>query len=346
MRCTPRCNYGMLMLSRILFSTGFGFRGCSSIKLLALLLFGLVTITTSASAAENTLAHFRDCDVCSEMVALPSGAFMMGATEDEFQGENKRYRFMYVNETPRHEVHVKSYALAKFDVTRKQFETFVDATGFHEKGCRVFKQGRWYFDPSADWKNPGFSQTDRDPVVCVSWFDAEKFIAWLNTKLPKTAVHRYRLPTEEEWEYAARASTITQAYWGSNHADQCRYENARDLAARILDPNVPLADCNDGFVWTAPVGSFRPNPWGLYDMLGNAYQWIADCPEVGYHPPPAVPEWMPNHFQFRSLRGASWASIPIAVRSAGRMAAKPEDRDSTFGFRLAVDLPLQLPKGE
>lgn len=331
------------MLSRIWFSAGFSLRGCSRLKLLALLLFGLVSITPSARAAENALGHFRDCDICSEMVALPSGAFIMGATEEEFQGGNKKYLYMYVNETPRHEVYVKSYALARFDVTRKQFETFANATGFHEKGCRIFKHGQWYFDSSADWKNPGFSQTDSDPVVCVSWFDAEKFIAWLNKNLPKATVHRYRLPTEEEWEYAARAGTTTQAYWGSNPADQCRYENARDQAARILDPDVPLADCNDGYVWTAPVGSFRPNPWGLYDMLGNASQWTADCPEVGYHPPPAVPEWMPGYCQLRSRRGASWAAIPIAVRSAKRMAAKPGDRDSTYGFRLAVDLPLQLP---
>jgi formylglycine-generating enzyme required for sulfatase activity len=306
--------------------------------LLLVMIFATNAMASDSKGAYQPLEHFRDCDACSEMLVLPSGKYMMGATEDEFAG-NDQYRFMYVDETPRHEADVKSFALAKFDVTRKQFEIFANETGFSGKGCHIFNGKEWVNDANADWRNPGFRQSDSDPVVCVSWDDTQRFIAWLNSKLAKTKARTYRLPTETEWEYAARAGTTTATYWGHNPLDQCKYENTRDQSARVLDATTPIADCTDGYVETSPVGSFRPNPWGLFDMLGDATQWAADCPFFSYS---ALPRAAPNansaSCRMRAVRGASWATIPIGVRAAFRAATIPNRRDSTNGFRLAADL--------
>jgi formylglycine-generating enzyme required for sulfatase activity len=285
----------------------------------------------------NQFEHFRDCDGCSEMIVLPSGKYMMGATEEEFRGKDE-YRFMYTIETPRHEATVKTFALGKFDVTRGQFAAFAEETGFNGKGCYIFDGKQWLTDMRADWRNPGFQQTDSDPVVCVSWNDAQKFIDWLNSKLPKTEARKYRLPTEAEWEYAARAGTVTATYWGDNPLDQCKYENTRDQSARVLGTTAPIADCTDGYVETAPVGSFKSNPWGLFDMLGNVNEWVADCSEIGYSAHSTKQIDSSRLCLSRSLRGGSWATIPIGIRSAMRIGMRSDIRQSIFGFRLATDL--------
>jgi formylglycine-generating enzyme required for sulfatase activity len=295
---------------------------------------------SSAKPAADAFKHFRDCENCPEMVVLPGGGYLMGATEEEFKGEDK-YRIMYLGETPRHKVDVKIFAIAKFSVTRKQFGIFADETGFDGKGCTVFNGKKWIFDSGASWRSPGFKQTDQDPVVCVSWDDTQKYITWLNSDIPNKKQGNYRLPTEEEWEYAARAGTVTSSYWGGNPLEQCKYENARDLTAKMLDPNVPFADCADGYITTAPVGSLLSNPWGLFDMLGNVNQWISDCSTLGYSDGSiAVAREGVKMFgcPSRVLRGASWASIPIAVHSANRAGGAPNMRNSANGFRLAADV--------
>ncbi|TDY22571.1 formylglycine-generating enzyme required for sulfatase activity [Paraburkholderia sp. BL6665CI2N2] len=304
---------------------------------LLLMMLASSAMAFDGKATGGQLRHFQDCDLCSEMIVLPSGQYMMGATEEEFQGQNQ-YRFMYTDETPRHVAEVKSFALAKFDVTRKQFEVFAKETGFGGKGCQIYNGKKWVVDANADWSNPGFRQTDQDPVVCVSWHDAQKFISWLNAKLPGHRVTKYRLPSETEWEYAARAGTKTATYWGNNPQDTCRYENTRDQSARALDATAPVADCTDGYAGTAPVGSFRKNPWGLFDMLGNAEQWMEDCSSIGYVNFSSVPISESAPCGIRSMRGASWATIPIATRAAARNGVPPDRRTSSYGFRLAADL--------
>lgn len=300
----------------------------------------LAALTTSPVSAKTTapLTTFKDCEDCSEMVVLPAGRYMMGATKEEFEGQPGNFKSMYDAETPRHPVQVKKFALGRFLVTRKQFAVFAKETGFNGEACRTFKRTDWQDVPDADWQNPGFPQTDDDPVVCVSWNDVQQYIEWLNERLVGKTVHRYRLPTEQEWEYAARAGTATPMYWGNSRQEQCRYENARDETARALDPDIPVAPCNDRFLWTSPVGSFQPNPWGLYDMLGNATQWMSNCSWEDYTPlPPAL---VPPKSACRGhiLRGGSWASIVYSVRAAVRGGANSDRRNSTQGFRLAVDL--------
>ena len=278
----------------------------------------------------------KDCYMCAEMVTLPEGAYLMGATQEEFNGYEK-YQSMYFDETPRQSQHVKSFKLAKFDVTKKQFSSFARETGFQGKGCRIFRDHHWIVDPTADWEHPGFEQTDQDPVVCVSWDDAKKFIAWLDAKIPKKFNIEYRLPAEVEWEYAARAGTVTAKYWGNNISDQCRYENTRDITAKNLDPTAPFVDCNDGYIETSPVGSFKPNPWGLFDMLGNVSQWMENCSSTIYYISQKYPGGNNISCKTKALRGAGWAGIPFGVRAAFRGGAIPSTRDSTSGFRLAAN---------
>ncbi|MEZ0600821.1 formylglycine-generating enzyme family protein [Paraburkholderia sp. IW21] len=297
--------------------------------------FCLASVASEGKETLDALKHFKDCDVCSEMVVIPAGEYMMGARKEDFEGE-RNYTFRYADETPLHPVSIKSFGIAKFDVTRKQFSVFAKETAFDGRGCSVYN-GKWWWPSSrADWKNPGFTQSDDDPVVCVSWADAQKFIAWLNSKAPAGKIGKYRLPTEAEWEYAARAGTVARTYWGGARSEQCKYANTRDISARDLDPEAPYVNCEDGYVETSPVGSFRPNSWGLYDMLGNAYQWVSDCFKFTYSTDPED-----LHFpdcSKKTARGASWATIPTGVRSSVRHVYKTEARDSTVGFRIAVDL--------
>lgn len=307
----------------------------SVMELVVVLLLSLFCLLTYGSEPKASLHHFHDCDACSEMISLPAGDYYMGATTDDFRGFPNT-QFSYLDETPRHEVHVKPFALGQFSVTKAQFSVFARETGFSGQGCRIYSDRTWHFDPTADWQNPGFNQTDRDPVVCVSWSDAQRFISWINSRLPPGIHTRYRLPTEEEWEYAARAGTVTPMYWGSDRGKQCQFENARDETASDVGTSIPFARCNDGYRTTSPVGSFRPNPWGFFDMLGNASQWAAECPTIGYHVD-AASSTTALPCRTRALRGASWASIPIAVRSANRSGLKPDIRMSTVGFRLAAD---------
>lgn len=320
------------------------------LQLLALIQTCLVVLVCNAPAASMAeergalLPHVKDCDTCSEMIAVPAGKYMMGATEEEFKGVMNKYKDTYQYETPRHLASVNAFLLAKYDVTRKEFSVFAKETGFQGKGCRVVKGHDFTDDPSADWGNPGFKQTDQDPVVCVSWNDAHKFIDWLNSKSRGSSRLKYRLPTETEWEYAARAGTTTAAYWGSDRQNQCKYENAYDRSASVLGLDVidhehPFADCADGFVETSPVGSFQSNPWGFADILGDVSQWMEDCPEPGYSTLPSVPPRSNSVFcrDTAALRGASWASVPMMVRAAFRGGGDVKFRESATGFRLAAD---------
>lgn len=313
-------------------------RSCARL-ICGFLLSSVLGANVSASEARplRLFEHFRDCNICSEMVVIPAGKFMMGATDAEYKN-HEQYMYSYRLETPRHEVHVKSFAIGKFDVTRGQFAEFARETNFDGRGCRIFNGSSWIFSRYASWENPGFTQTNNDPVVCVSWDDAQKFIAWLNHKAARYGHASYRLPTEEEWEYAARAGTTTATYWGDEAFQQCKHENARDLSTARLNPDVPNAKCDDGFVTTSPVGSFEPNPWVLYDMLGDAYQWVSDCSHVGYSTNPSQSPLSAIDCSMREARGASWATIPFDVRSASRIAEKTSARRSVIGFRLTVDL--------
>jgi formylglycine-generating enzyme required for sulfatase activity len=323
-------------------------RGSSRIIQAGALILAFIAISNQAISAENSnnfkaFDTFSDCDACSEMVVLPAGEYMMGATKNEFEA-HPEYGYAYMDETPRHKEVVNSFAIGKYDVTKRQFSEFSDESGFVGAGCDVLENGRWRFDSHASWRDPGFLQTENDPVVCIAWEDATAYIKWLNDKLHASGSSRsYRLPTETEWEYAARAGVNDATYWGGNRLSQCKFENARNASSvRVFGVDTPRVECDTGFSRTAPVGSFNSNPWGLFDMLGNVHQWVADCSRVGYRTPiPTAPALGALDCSLRALRGASWATVPFSVRAAARAASKPTTRSSAYGFRLATDMQSQ-----
>ena len=285
----------------------------------------LVIFGATHSAVAAAPDTFKDCDVCPEMVVIPAGQFMMGSPSDE-EGR-------HVDEGPVHRVQVPSFALGKYEVTRGQFAAFVRATGYSAGGDCVVGLSNM---ASKNWRDPNFSQTDRDPVVCVNWADAKAYVEWLGRETGE----RYRLPSESEWEYAARAGTTTARYWGNDPDAACTNANVGDRSAKHTFSSLTMHNCRDGHVYTAPVGSFRANGFGLYDVLGNVWEWVEDCWIGSYVGALSNGDsWTTGDCYTRDLRGGSWYSLPERARAARRGSSRPALRGADFGFRVARTLP-------
>jgi formylglycine-generating enzyme required for sulfatase activity len=242
---------------------------------------------------------FADCDDCPKMVVVPKGRFVMGSPGDE-PGREK-------DEGPQRDVNIiRNFAVSKFEITFQQYNAFVQATG-HDPGksCLIFDGTRFKVRTGADFSNPGFVQTGRHPVTCVSWQDARAYAVWLSRKTG----FKYRLLTEAEWEYAARAG-VTSAF----------------MAGDVLGPK----DANFNSSATQPAGHFAANGFGLHDMQGNVWEWTEDCHFPDYFAAPGCE---------RSYRGGAWANISRDVRFAARGTNRANMRVNIFGIRVARDLP-------
>jgi len=257
------------------------------------------------------------------MVGIPAGSFLMGSP--------KREPGRFDSEGPQHAVSIEAFALGKYDITTAQFLAFLKRTGYRPAPCnRILGFGWASPDGGLELQLPNW------PAVCLGWRDAEAYIAWLNAMVhslrPGLAPDHgpYRLPSEAEWEYAARAGTTTARWWGeaigANHA------NCNGCGSRWDDRLL------------APVDSFSPNPFGLYGMLGNAWQWTADCWHPSYlHAPDNGGAWVEKGCTKHVIRGGSWNNLPVLVRSASRSFSTSDggdyDYSSLSGFRVARDLP-------
>jgi formylglycine-generating enzyme required for sulfatase activity len=226
--------------------------------------------------------------------------------------------------------------MGKFTVTTGQFRKFVIATGYRttaEDGGGCFatgSDGQWSWLFQNNWRNPGFTQSDDHPVVCVSWNDVVEFTKWLTEQSGRI----YRLPTEAEWEYAARAGTTGRNYWGNEVDDACRYANVSDLTAQQAFAKKTVHNCNDGHLYTAPVGSFEPNDFSLYDMMGNVWQWTGDWyGKYYYAKSPKNNPRGPKTGRRRVPRGGSWRSKPDYVRASMRVHP-PASQTAGVGFRV------------
>src|SRR5437016_4027258 len=199
---------------------------------------------------------FRDCsNGCPEMVVVPPGRFTMGAPAGEEERANLPNE-VRGRSVPQHLVTIRyKLAIAKFDVTRDEYAQFVAETNRPDPdSCITLDASGGFIAAKGNWRSPGFPQTRRDPLACVSWDDAQAYVAWLSAKTG----HVYRLPTEAEWEYAARAGTTTARYFSDNPAELCRYTNVGDLDYSEQHPGDSGVNraCRDGYAFTSPVGSF------------------------------------------------------------------------------------------
>lgn len=297
---------------------------------LALIVVCLGVRSSAAPSHSNEPAsrEFKECALCPAMVGIPAGTFVMGSPASEpgrFDAEG-----------PQHYVRVRAFALGKYDVTTEEFLHFLRETGYQPLPCNPILQESWR-SPGNGLAYPPYDTTPGQwPAVCLDWKDANAYIAWLNRKARKERpslagrTGPYRLPTEAEWEYAARAGTTTSRWWGN------------DLGAGH-------ANCNGcGSPWDyrvlSDVDSFTPNPFGLYGMLGNAWQWTADCWHQSYVGAPSDSRaWVTGDCTKHVIRGGSWDNVPLFVRAATRSGAGPNgttyDYSSLTGFRVARDLP-------
>ena len=288
----------------------------------------LLVVAASASAQERAEREFRECPLCPVMVGIPAGSFLMGSPKSE------PGRFDV--EGPQHTVAVRAFALGKYDVTNEEFLVFLRETGYQPAACDPILGLTWESPGHGLAYPPGHISPPRWPAVCLNWRDAQAYIAWLNGKArargsastPREGP--YRLPSESEWEFAARAGTTTARWWGeaigSNNAD-CNGCGSRWDGKEIAD-----------------AGLFKPNPFGLYDMLGNVWQWTQDCWNESYVGAPRDGSaWTAGDCGKRVLRGGSWTSVPAFVRAAARSRADANGRDfdysSNAGFRVARTLP-------
>ena len=274
----------------------------------------------------------RECPVCPEMVVSPAGSFTMGSLPDEAGRSNR--------ESPRYYVRIsKPFAVGKYEVTRGEFAWFVGATK-HSAGnrCETYEGGKWELRAGRNWQNPGFAQTDQDPVVCVNWQDAKAYVRWLSSRTGQ----RYRLLSEAEWEYAVRARTTMSRHWGDDVSAQCSYANGADLAVKekYSGWKWSVASCRDGRVHTSPVGSYRSNGFGLHDMLGNVWEWVEDCWRNNYRgAPPDGRAWAAGrNCPYRARRGGSWINSPAYLRAATRSWSSAGNRNNYGGFRVARTL--------
>jgi len=324
-------------------------------KLSAALLVLFATLPASAAepkVIENSLGM--------QFVRIPAGEFLMGSDESP-ESLAKAYpqydpaRFLLLaDEAPVHKVRItRPFYLGRHEVTVGQFRRFLQASGYVPESVADGTGGYGYnpqYDPAESergdafegrapkysWRNPGFTQGDDHPVVNVTWHDAVALAAWLSKKEGR----RYRLPTEAEWEYACRAGTQTRYHSGDEPQSLGKVANVFDADAATNWPHWAqyALPGRDGYPFTAPVGRFAPNAFGLYDMHGNAWEWTADYHDDNYyaHSPTADPQG-PATGSVRVRRGGSWHTWAFYARCSYRNWNTPETRYTLVGMRLVLE---------
>lgn len=253
------------------------------------------------------------------MVNLPGGVFVMGSPKDEkgrFDDEDQKT------------VTVSAFAIGKYAVTRGQWADFVNATG--RQTPRATCAYAAAVNPS--WRDPGFPQGDDHPVVCVSWNDAKDYVRWMSQKTGKV----YRLPTDAEREYAARAGSKTAFPWGPVASHEFANYGLDECCGRKVEGR-------DKWMATSPVGSFPPNAFGLFDMHGNIFEWVETCADASESPKEFPRPKNAKGCYYRWGRGGAYGERPAVMRSAAKNPAPPPGdkmtfgtyRSSGFGFRVA-----------
>lgn len=330
-----------LMYSKIIFIIAVVLAGCS-----------VAPARKSPLVIENSLGM--------KMVRVPAGEFLMGSDEvpeslqkDYPQYEQKRLLDLE-DEKPVHRVVItKSFFIGQYEVTVDQFSRFVEQSGYVPESI-ADGTGGYGYNPDYDsalsvkgdafegrntkysWSNPGFKQRGDEPVVNVSWNDAAALARWLSTREGR----RYRLPTEAEWEYACRAGTRSRYFYGDHPEAITAYANIfdADTAENWQKWKVYAVKQHDGYAFTAPVGSFKPNAFGIYDMSGNAWEWVSDWyGEQYYASSPVNDPQGPSDGNVKVRRGGSWHTWSLYARSSYRNWNTTSTRYPLVGMRLVLE---------
>lgn len=271
-----------------------------------------------------------------EFVELPAGEFEMGAARSDTDANP--------DERPQHQAVIeRPFSMAIHETTVGQFRRFVEATGYRTAAERS-EEGGFAFNadtqrleprPDANWQNTGFSQDDSHPVVNVNWNDAVAFCDWLS----KTEGVAHRLPSEAEWEYGCRARSTTRWFYGESADCLAGAANICDASLRAAYPFAKWAtEWNDGHAFTAPVGSFPPNAFGLYDLHGNVFEWCQTTwTGTDYQGHPVKDPTVPDVFDMKVLRGGSYLSLLVFTRSSDRVSLKLVQQNAITGFRVVHD---------
>ena len=292
------------------------------------------TLSLAEECSLKPKQSFRECQNCPEMVVVAAAEFMMGSPAGEIDSG-----LAAANEAPQHKVVVKDrIAIGRFEVTRDQFAAFAAATSYQGSGrCFTFEQNMPKERENRSYLMPGYAQDGNHPAVCVSWNDAQAYLDWLS----KTTGKPYRLLSEAEFEYAARAGSTLPYAFTDNAADLCRFVNGADQAARTagLPEDAQYMACSDGYPFTAPVGSLKANAFGLHDLIGNVWEWTADCFVDDYRNASSDSAARSQaDCAARTVRGGDWFSTASSLRPAVRAKAGPDAHHDDIGFRVARTL--------
>ena len=318
-----------------------------SLALAALLLVTTAPATAADAAAGKKAGEtFKDCGDCQTMVVIPAGSFKMGSTEAERVREAVPATFGD-HEGPQRDISfAKPFAIATTETTRAHFARFVKATSRPiPTECFDYnaEEDSWAGTKGkvVNWQKPGFEQTDDHPVVCASYQDGVDYAAWLST----STGHRYRLASESEWEYAARGGTTAARPWGDSVTPICGKAHIMTSGTYVAIGNADSWTdeliCSSPKSWTVPVASFEPNAFGVYDMLGNVWEWVADCAAADHSTLPAdgKPQTTGGNCEERLSKGGAYHSRTWLARPATRGGGQSGvNRPVAAGIRVVREI--------
>ena len=335
-------------------------RRCRWAFAVLLAVVGAGALAQAPVTATRALRETQTNSLGMVLVRIPAGEFMMGSDEPIASLQHdfplmERHRLEDLrDEAPVHRVRItRDFYLGRTEVTVGEFRKFLGASGYVPESVADGTGGYGYNpeydpaksargdtfegrDPRYSWRNPGFAQDDRHPVLNVTWNDAKAMADWLS----KTEGKSYRLPTEAEWEYAARAGTRTRYHHGDDPQALTLVANSFDVTSKVNWPRYAqhALTGSDGYPFTAPVGSFAPNAFGLYDMHGNAWEWTNDLYDENYYADSPVDDPKgPKEGNVYVRRGGSWQTWALYLRSSYRNWNSPQTRYTLVGMRLLME---------
>jgi formylglycine-generating enzyme required for sulfatase activity len=287
-------------------------------------LLAVFALNLSAAPASIGMVFTVTSPVPLVLKWVPGGEFRMG----DLAGVGQE------DEQPVREVTVAGFWMMRTEVTVTMFQRFVDQAGYDiPEGCGYFSDG-WKLDSELTWASPGFAQSSDHPVTCVSWQDALAFSNWLSQE---TGLE-FALPSEAQWEYAARAGARSLYSHGNTPEALCKRANGADRRALVHYPGFDVNDCDDGYTRTAPVSSYPANAWGIHDMTGNIWEWVADCWPADYaFAPLDGSAFTGGDCERRGYRGGAYGDVPFFLRVSARNRGYPGERRDDVGFRLVLN---------